>query len=85
MAPPGDFIFVTNRETPMSRVPVKPFLITKSEEGIFRLTVRDTRFNSQGYPIVTATLQDEEFRTATAARAFARDNFGAESGQYATK
>ena len=69
----------------MSRVPVKPFLITKNEDGVFRLTVRDTRFNSQGYPIVTSTLQDEEFKTATAARAHARDNFGAEPGQYATK
>ncbi len=69
----------------MSRTPVKPFLITKNEEGLFRLTVRDTRFNSQGYPIVTATLQDEMFKTAAAARAYARDHFRAEAGQYATK
>jgi hypothetical protein len=69
----------------MSREPVKPFLISKDEAGSFRLTVRDTRFNSQGYPIVTATLQDEIFKTAAAAKAFARDNFRAESGQYATK
>ncbi len=69
----------------MSRTPVKPFLITKNEEGLFRLTVRDTRFNSQGYPIVTATLQDEMFKTAAAARAYARDHFRAEAGQYTTK
>lgn len=69
----------------MSRIPVKPFLITKNEEGVFRLTVRDTRYNSQGYPIVTATLQEEAFKTAAAARAFARDNFKAEAGQYASK
>ncbi|MBH1992228.1 MAG: hypothetical protein I8H86_05010 [Sphingomonadaceae bacterium] len=69
----------------MSREPLKPFLISKDEEGSFRLTVRDTRFNSQGYPIVTATLQDEVFKTAAAARAHARDNFSAEPGQYSTK
>ncbi|MDF0541347.1 hypothetical protein PX699_03255 [Sphingobium sp. H39-3-25] len=69
----------------MSREIVKPFLITKDEEGSYRLTVRDTRFNSQGYPIVTARLQDELFKTASAAKAHAREHFGAETGQYATK
>lgn len=69
----------------MSREAQKPFLISKDEEGSFRLTVRDTRFNSQGYPIVTATLQDEIFKTAAAARAHARDHFSAEPGQYSTK
>ncbi|KFL46988.1 hypothetical protein IL54_2410 [Sphingobium sp. ba1] len=60
-------------------------MISKNEEGAFRLTVRDTRFNSQGYPIVTATMQDEIFKSASAARAYARDNFKAEPGQYSTK
>jgi hypothetical protein len=60
-------------------------LISKQEDGGFRLTVRDTRYNSQGYPIVTATLQGEVFKTANATRQFARDNFGAEPGQYTTK
>jgi hypothetical protein len=69
----------------MSRIPVKPFLINKDEEGRVRLTVRETRYNMQNYPIVTATLQDETFRTAAEARAFARENFGAEAGQYAAK
>lgn len=69
----------------MSRIPVKPFLINKDEEGHVRLTVRTTRFNSWNYPIVTATMQDETFRTATEARAFAREHFGAEAGQYAMK
>lgn len=69
----------------MSREPVKPFLINKDEEGHYRLTVRNTRFNSQGYPIVTATLQDEQFKTANAARAHAREHFRAEPGQYSTK
>ncbi|MEJ7935250.1 hypothetical protein WG907_13425 [Sphingobium sp. AN558] len=69
----------------MSREILKPFLISKDEEGGYRLTVRDTRYNSQGYPIVTATLQDEKFTTMAAAKAFARQHWNAESGQYSTK
>ena len=69
----------------MSRIPVKPFLITKDETGAFRLTVRVTRYNMNNYPLVTETLQDESFKTMAAARAFARENFNAEAGQYATK
>ncbi len=69
----------------MSRDSILPFLINKDTEGHFRLTVRDTRYNSQGYPIVTSNLQDEQFKTATAARTFARENFKAEAGQFATK
>ncbi len=69
----------------MSRIPVRPFLIAKDEEGNFRLTVRETRYNSQGYPLVTATMQDEAFRTAAAARSHAKEHFGAEPGQFASK
>ena len=69
----------------MSRVPVRPFLIAKDESGHFRLTVRETRYNSQHYPIVTSTLQAELFKTATAARTFAKENFGAEAGEFAAK
>jgi hypothetical protein len=69
----------------MSRNQSKPFLISESEDGTFRLTVRDTRYNSQGFPIVTGTLQDEIFPTATAAKAFARQTFGARGGEYETK
>jgi hypothetical protein len=65
--------------------PIRPFLINKDEDGNFQLTVRDTRYNSQGYPIVTADLQAERFKTAAAAKAFARDNFRAVPGQYAMK
>jgi len=39
----------------MSREKVRPFLISKVEDGSYRLTVRETRYNSQNYPIVTAT------------------------------
>lgn len=69
----------------MSREKVQPFLINKDEDGNFRLTVRDVRYNSQGYPIVTSTLRDDLFKTATAARSYARDHFKAEAGQFATK
>ena len=69
----------------MSRIPVRPFLIAKDEEGVFHLTVRETRFNSQGYPLVTATKIDEPFKTATAARNHAKQHFGAEPGQFASK
>ena len=69
----------------MSRVPVKPFLIVKDDEGQVRLTVRETRYNSQGYPLDSSTLVEEPFKTATAARAHAREHFGAEAGQFASK
>ena len=69
----------------MSREAVRPYLINKDETGAVRLTVRTTRYNSQGYPLVTAHLQAEVFKTATALRAFARDTFKAEAGQFATK
>ena len=69
----------------MSQDTVKPFLIKKDEDGNFRLTVRDIHYNSQGYPIVTSTLQAEFFKTATTARTFAKDNFKAQAGQFASK
>jgi hypothetical protein len=69
----------------MSRIPVRPYLIAKDEAGLFRITVRETRYNSQGYPLVTATLQEETFPTATAARNHAKVTFGAEAGQFAVK
>lgn len=69
----------------MSREILKPYLIQKGEDGQFRLTLRETRFNSQGYPLVTATPIEEAFKTATAARTHARTHYGAEAGQFATK
>lgn len=69
----------------MSRIPVRPFLIGKDEEGNVRLTIRETRFNSQGYPLVKSTMLEERFKTATAARSHAKEHFGAEAGQFASK
>jgi hypothetical protein len=63
----------------------KPFLIEKQAEGAFRLTVRETRFNSQNYPIVTATAIGESFRTTAQARAYAKEHFGAQAGEFASK
>ena len=69
----------------MSREIPKPFLLAKDEAGVFRLTVREVRYNSQGYPLVSNHPVEESFKTATAARAHAREHFGAEAGQFATK
>ena len=69
----------------MSRIPVRPFLVTKDEEGAFRIIVRTTRYNSQGYPLVSAEQLADTFKTQTAARAFVRQEYRAESGDIATK
>jgi hypothetical protein len=63
----------------------RPFLINKDTDGNVRLTVRTTRYNSQGYPLTTELLQDELFKNTAAARAFARENFRALPGEYASK
>ena len=69
----------------MSRTPVRPFLITKDAEGAVHLTIRETRYNSQNYPVVTSTVHADTFKTATAARAYAKEHLGAEAGQFASK
>lgn len=69
----------------MSRKPIRPFLIAKDDEGHVRITERTTRYNSQNYPIVTSKLQPEVFKTATAARAFAKEHLGARDGDFASK
>jgi hypothetical protein len=61
----------------------QPFLINHDAQGTFRLTVRDIRFNSQGYPLITGVLLDECFKTAAAAKTWARNHFNARAGQYA--
>lgn len=66
----------------MSRDLIRPFLITRDAEGHIRLSVRDVRYNSQGYPLVTDVMQDTLFETVAAARSFARQHFQAVAGQY---
>ena len=69
----------------MSRIPVRPFLVAKDDEGVFRVTVRTTRFNSQGYPLVSTEVLGDAFKTQTAAKTFVRDQFRAEANEIATK
>lgn len=69
----------------MAEAKNRPFVISKDTEGNFRLTLRTLRFNSQGYPLVDLDLQKELFKTAAAARVFARDHFRAQPGDFATK
>jgi len=69
----------------MSRVSVRPYLISKDPEGSFRVVVRTTRFNSQGYPLVSSADLPEVFPTMTSARTYLRENFRAETTDIATK
>ncbi|MFM5885618.1 MAG: hypothetical protein ACKOQ3_09910 [Novosphingobium sp.] len=69
----------------MSSDAFRPFLINKDVEGNFRLTVRDVRYNSQGYPLVTNVMQAQLFKSAAEAKTWARVNFQAKAGQYASK
>jgi hypothetical protein len=59
--------------------------VAKDEEGIVRVTVRTTRFNSQGYPLVSSEVLDESFKTQKAAKAFVREQYRAETTDIATK
>jgi hypothetical protein len=69
----------------MSREIPRPYLIAKGDDGEFRLTLRETRYNSQGYPLVDVTPVDGTFKSAAAARAHAKEHYGAEAGQFASK
>lgn len=69
----------------MSRDRVRPYVVAKDEDGVFRVTVRTTRFNSQGYPLVSSELLGESFKTQTAAKAFVREEYRAEAKDIATK
>jgi hypothetical protein len=63
----------------MSRVVVKPYLVAKHADDDFRITVRTTRLNSQGYPLVSSEMLTESFRTARAARDHLRAQYRAEA------
>ena len=68
----------------VSRTPVKPFLLQRDDDGHVRLTVRTTRYNSQNYPVVSSSVVGETFASAAAARAYAKEHFGAQPGEFAT-
>lgn len=67
------------------RAATRPFLIAKDGDRKYRLIVRETRYNSQNFPIVTQTDVGETFQSAVAARTFARERFGAVAGEFALK
>jgi hypothetical protein len=68
-----------------SRSPPKPYLIETDEEGRVHLTVRTTHYNRWNYPIVRSAEVEQTFATASAARAHAKEHFGAQPGQFAIK
>jgi hypothetical protein len=67
------------------RASIRPFLIERDKDEGYRLVIRETRYNSQNYPIVTATPVGGTFSSPSAARAFAKENLGARTGEFATK
>ncbi|MDO7843787.1 hypothetical protein [Sphingomonas immobilis] len=69
----------------MSRVAVRPYLVLKDEDGVYRVTVRSTRYNSQGYPLVSSEVLDDAFKTQSAAKAFVREQYRAEASDIAIK
>ena len=71
--------------TQKSDKPLKPFLITKNADGEVSLTVRETRYNSQGYPWVTERVVEGTFKNAAGARAHGIDAYKANAGEFATK
>ena len=69
----------------MTTTPIKPFLIAADEHGQVRLTLRETRYNSQGYPWVFRTSVEQSFGSVAAARKYASEHFGAKPGEFASK
>jgi len=69
----------------MSRTAPRPYLVTKNDEGIFQITVRTTRFNSQGFPLVTAQTLEQGFPSSARAKAYLRTEYRAEPTEIATK
>ena len=64
---------------------IKPFLLETDDDGRVRLTVRSTHYNRWNYPIVTSTMVEETFVSTAKARAHAKEHFGAQAGQFASK
>lgn len=68
----------------MPKTLVQPYLLSKSEDGI-RITIRTTRFNSQGYPLVDSRVLTESFPSAAKARSYLRAEYRAEATDITTK
>ena len=69
----------------MSRTAIRPYLVAKAEDGQVRVTVRTTRFNSQGYPLVSSEMLAQGFPTLAQARSYLRSEYKAEATDIATK
>lgn len=65
-----------------SRQAAKPFTIARDGAGGYRLILCETRYNSMNYPLVTETAIEATFATAAAARAYAKEHFGANAGEF---
>ena len=68
----------------MSRA-VPPYLLSKTDDGIIRVSIRTTRFNSQGYPLVTSELLEQDFPSAFKARAYLREQYNAVATDITTR
>jgi hypothetical protein len=66
-----------------NRSAAKPYLITRDGVGGYRLFLCETRYNSQNYPIVTSTEVEAVFESTSAARAYAKKEFGGKAGEFA--
>ena len=69
----------------MSKAIARPYLVCKDDDGVYRVTVRTTRYNSQNYPLVSSEMLADVFKTQTAAKTFVRENYRAEAGDIAFK
>ncbi|KQM65622.1 hypothetical protein ASE75_05065 [Sphingomonas sp. Leaf17] len=69
----------------MSNAALRPFLVAKDDAGAFRVTVRTTRYNSQGYPLVSTELLEDSFRTQKEAKTFVCTQYRVETSEIATK
>ena len=65
-----------------NREALRPFLVAEDDAGTFSLTLRETHYNSQNFPVVRMTRVPESFASATAARAHAKAHFGARTGEF---
>jgi hypothetical protein len=65
-----------------NRAALRPFLVAEDEAGAFSLIVRETRYNSQNFPVVRTSRVAERFASAAAAQAHARAHFGAATGEF---
>ena len=69
----------------MTDRPARPFVIAKDENGQVRLTVWETRHDSQGYLWVTNQLVEQPFASTSEARSYAVEEFGAKPGEFASR